>query len=207
MADLSLRVTVPLCSFRRGTAREFLETDRVPPPSTVYGFLLSLIGEWDRNRYSGTGLAIALLGKPAVSKVIRTTWRYKKAQLGAGLGCNRTPDYQEVLSGLDFAVWIAQGELAENVQSALSQKGVGIEREGALCLGESRNLVDEVQLNPVWAGKTAEWLTPDKEGKISLPIWVDHVGGKKTRALSFSLVPKPLACPESDSPQWIRIVP
>ncbi len=207
MADLSLRITTPLCSFRRGTAREFLETDRVPPPSTVYGFLLSLIGEWDRKRYSGTKISIVLLEKPAVSKVLRTIWRYKKSQLGAGLGCNRTPDYQEILSGLDFGVWVAPGELAEKITLALSQKGAGIERQGALCLGESRNLVDQVQLNPVWERETGEWISPDKTGKISLPIWVDHLGGRGTKSLSFSLVPGPLVCPKSDSPLWIPITP
>ena len=207
MADLSLRVSAPLCSFRRGTAREYLETDRVPPPSTVYGFLLSLIGEWDRKRYSGTRISIVLLGKPAVSKLLRTAWRYKKIQLGAGLGCNRTPDYQEILSGLDFGVWVGPGELAEKVVLALSQRGAGIKRQGALCLGESRNLVDQVQLNPIWEMEAGEWITPDKAGKISLPIWVDHVGGKGTKSLSFSLVPGPLVCPKSDSPFWIPISP
>ena len=47
MEAISLMVSVPFCSFRKPYAREFFETERIPPPATVYGFLLSLIGEED----------------------------------------------------------------------------------------------------------------------------------------------------------------
>jgi CRISPR-associated Cas5-like protein len=41
---LGLRVTVPIACFRKGMAREYLETEMLPPPATCYGFLLSLVG-------------------------------------------------------------------------------------------------------------------------------------------------------------------
>ena len=42
---LGLKVTVPVACFRKGFAREFWETEELPPPATCYGFLLSLVGK------------------------------------------------------------------------------------------------------------------------------------------------------------------
>jgi len=74
---VNLLVSVPVCSFRKGFAREYLETEKVPPPSTVYGFLLSLVGEGDRSRYLGSRIAYAFINKPELSMALRTTWRIK----------------------------------------------------------------------------------------------------------------------------------
>ena len=41
---LGIYVSVPVACFRKGLAREFLETEALPPPATCYGFLLSLVG-------------------------------------------------------------------------------------------------------------------------------------------------------------------
>jgi CRISPR-associated protein Cas5t len=207
MEHISLKVTVPLCSFRRGTAREFLETERIPPPSTVYGFLLSLVGEWDRYRYSGTKIAIVIVRKPEISRILRTVWRFKDKKKGAGSGNNKTPDYQEVLSGLEFGVWIYQGELAQRVFSTLSKRGIETERSGGLSLGESRDIVDKVDLNPEWMRGTGYWLEKDSAGKICLPVWTDHVGAKRTKTQQFTLIEKPIRCQEEGAPQWITISP
>jgi CRISPR-associated Cas5-like protein len=37
---ISLMESVPVSSFRKPYAREFFEIERIPPPATVYGFLL-----------------------------------------------------------------------------------------------------------------------------------------------------------------------
>ena len=47
---IGLKVTVPVACFRKGFAREFWETEELPPPATCYGFLLSFVGETDRRR-------------------------------------------------------------------------------------------------------------------------------------------------------------
>ena len=77
MSTVALRVEAPLVSFRNPHAREYAETYRVPPPSTVYGMLLSMVGEERRVRHSGARLALAVLGEPTVSTVLRTVWRVK----------------------------------------------------------------------------------------------------------------------------------
>ena len=41
-------ICAPVASFRVPRAREYFETFPCPPPSTVYGMLLSMVGEVNR---------------------------------------------------------------------------------------------------------------------------------------------------------------
>ena len=75
---LGVYVTVPIACFRKGLAREYLETESLPPPATCYGFLLSLVGETDRRAHIGCRVAAVLLSNPAKSVVLRTVWRGKE---------------------------------------------------------------------------------------------------------------------------------
>src|SRR4051794_30376839 len=94
---LGLHVTVPVACFRKGMAREFLETEILPPPAMCYGFLLSLVGETRRLRHVGCQVAPSLLNRPTISVVLRTIWRVKKTPLGSP--GNTRPDYQQLLTG------------------------------------------------------------------------------------------------------------
>lgn len=201
---VSLFISVPVCSFRKGYAREYLESEEVPPPSTVYGFLLSLVGEEDRYKYIGTELAYAILNRPDLSVVMRTAWRIKDKKTPPGVGQNRRPDYQEILTGLEMAVWLIPGELAERVMKVRTSPR-GIKRFGGLSLGESRDLINDIIWNPTWQQETGQWLTEDPEGELPLPIWVDHVGSKNTVWRQFSLKEANLELPGSNDPRWIRI--
>ena len=227
MDCLGLRVTVPICSLRKGFAREYLETERVPPPSTVYGFLLSLVGEERREEYIATQLAISLISKPAVSRLLRTVWKVKNRgeipgydgkYYGPGhipmdfgvkdnRGGNRNPDYQEVLTGLEFGVWVKAGKLAEKIKKVLTDPGNPEHyRYGGLSLGESRDLVDEVVLSPDWGEGMGQWLVNDQRGDLPLPVWVDHIGSKGTNWQQFRLLEHPLAA-EIPENGWITIEP
>jgi CRISPR-associated protein Cas5t len=149
---LSLYVSVPVACFRKGLAREYLETEVLPPPATCYGFLLSLVGEADRRRHIGCRVAPMLLNRPQMSVVLRTVWRVKKAPLGSA--GNTRPDYQQLLSPVELALWLDSADeshderLEARVRRALEQPS-SIRRFGGLCLGESTHLVDEVLL---WEG-------------------------------------------------------
>jgi CRISPR-associated protein Cas5t len=191
---LALKVTVPVACFRKGFAREFWETEELPPPATCYGFLLSLVGERDRRRHVGVRVAPALLPRPGRggvqvwperSAVLRTLWRLKKLPLGSA--GNTRPDYQELLTGVRLALWVDSGEeiapgptLEERVAVALDHPE-RIERFGALSLGESTHMVDEVgRLGRAEPGPARAFLL-DAKGRLSLPVWVDHVGSIGTR--------------------------
>jgi CRISPR-associated protein Cas5t len=184
VTTIALQVEVPIACFRQSRAREYVETYPVPPPSTVYGMLLSLVGEEDRYRHCGVKLAIALLSEPEKSIVIRTFHRVKIRDIHDP--SNARPDYQELLTHVEFVVWVSEGidkatpTLPERLQQAFSNPA-SINRFGGLCLGESRDLVNDVTLlSENHSRKSLRWLIRDEDGSLTLPYWVDHVGSQGT---------------------------
>lgn len=191
-APLALRVEVPIACFRQSRAREYAETYPVPPPSTVYGMLLSMVGEMNRYKHCGVKLALALLLEPEKSTVIRTFRRVKKKDIHDP--SNARPDYQELLTDIQFVVWVEAGAdqakptLPECLQMALDNPA-SINRFGGLCLGESRDLVNAVtRLSQTDIGENLYWLIQDEDGLLTLPYWVDHVGSRGTRWRRYQLI-------------------
>lgn len=181
METIGLYVSVPVACFRVPRAREYFETFPCPPPSTVYGMLLSMVGEVNRRVHEGTEIAIAMLSEPDYSVVLRTLWRVKGRNEGPGLGNNRRPDFQELLTDVQLAVWVRKGEhecneqpLIDRIRASLDQRGL-VARFGGLSLGESTHLVDEVSLLNQ-QGASGKLLVAEDDGDLSLPIWPDHVG-------------------------------
>jgi CRISPR-associated protein Cas5t len=188
----------------------------VPPPSTIYGFLLSLAGEEDRMRHAGARIALAVLREPQISVVLRTAWRIKELRIKhkgnpgrvqpIGIGSNKRPDYQEILTGLEIGIWVAGDGLAERLRMA-AQRPDAVDRFGGLSLGESRDLINDIDWFPEYGNRKAYWLVPRKDGNITLPVWVDHVGSDGTVWQSFVMVEKTLTSPSNDSNRWISIHP
>lgn len=196
---LGVYVTVPVACFRKGLAREYLETEPVPPPATCYGFLLALVGESDRRKYVGSRVAPVLLNKPPTSVVLRTVWRVKKTPLGSP--GNTRPDYQQLLTGVELGIWLDSAvELEDRVRNALLNP-TSVTRFGGLSLGESTHMVDEVCLLDRVADRLPKsgrvFLTAPK-GRLTLPVWVDHVGSAGTRYATGDLDESPLVPPPPD---------
>lgn len=190
-----LQVDVPIACFRQSRAREYAETYPVPPPSTVYGMLLSIVGEMDRYKHCGTRLAIALLSTPQKSVVVRTFRRFKKKEIDDPV--NARPDYQELLTDIQFLVWInsdtdsGNPTLLKRLESAFTQPET-ISRFGGLCLGESRDLVNTITpVSQIPQDKPLHWLVQDEDGLLTLPYWVDHVGSQNTRWLRYLIQEMP----------------
>ncbi len=183
--NLALEIEVPIACFRQSRAREYAETYPVPPPSTIYGMLLSIVGEMDRYKHCGVKLAIALLSQPQKSTVIRTFRRFKKKDIHDST--NARPDYQELLTDIKFITWVnsqadkSQPTLSERLQQAFANP-ISINRFGGLCLGESRDLINSVTvLSENYQSQSLQWLVQDEDGLLTLPYWVDHVGSKGTK--------------------------
>lgn len=207
---IGIYLSVPVAGFRVPHAREYFETLPVPPPSTLYGMLLSLVGEEDRARHEGVELALAMLSEPPVSIVLRTTWRIKDKKLGPGLGNNRRPDFQELLTGLRLALWLRPGaepeatpSLYQRVAQVLANPAAS-RRFGALALGESTHLVDE--LRPLRPGDLAgaRPLVADPDGDLTLTLWPNHVGSKGTAWGQFRLDGEMIGDTPPDA-AWITI--
>jgi CRISPR-associated protein Cas5t len=189
---IALKVEVPVACFRDSRAREYIATYPVPPPSTVYGMLLSTVGEENRFRHCGVKLAIAMLSETAKSRVIRKVRRFKIRDINSSK--NSKPDYQEILTGIKFVVWIDGSEdksipnLAERLHNATADQS-SIVRFGNICLGESRDLVNSIDLltSDLQQG-SLKWLAQDEYGELTLPYWVDRLGSKLTRWRRYTLV-------------------
>lgn len=206
----ALYVSVPIASFRAPYAREYFETLPCPPPSTVYGMLLSLVGEPDRLRHIGAEIAIGLLSVPDISVVLRTLWRIKSRKHAPGTGENKRPDFQELLTNVRLAVWVRSGPserqptLHQRVMRAMQEPGA-VARFGGLSLGESTHLVDEIR--PLLGNDTAavRMLLARDDGNISLPVWADHVGSAGTKWKQYRLGEEvPLEGPPPDN-GWVTI--
>ena len=188
--SISFLVEVPIACFRQSRAREYAETYPVPPPATVYGMLLSCVGEVNRYRHVGVKLAIAMVSNPEKSTVVRTFRRFKKKEIAAPT--NARPDYQELLTNIRFVVCVdsqsesATPSLVERLQAAFEHPEA-IDRFGGLCLGESRDLVNSIQKCNISMENDYRWLTIDPDGLLTLPYWVDHVGSQGTRWNRYSL--------------------
>lgn len=191
MTTVALKVEVPITCFRQSRAREYVETYPVPPPSTVYGMLLSLVGEGNRYSHCGVRLAIALISEPEKSTVIRTFRRFKNKDVHHS--SNARPDFQELLTSVEFVVWVNQATdkakptLPERLQQAFTNPA-SVNSFGGLCLGESRDLVNTISLLPEnYHGESLQWIVQDENGFLTLPYWVDHVGSKGTRWRRYEL--------------------
>jgi CRISPR-associated protein Cas5t len=210
---LGIYVHVPVACFRKGLAREYLETEALPPPSTCYGFLLSLVGETNRHRHVGARVAPQLIGHPDLSVVLRTVWRVKSKPLGSS--GNTRPDYQQLLTDVRLIVWLDSSDEvnspdSESLESRVTEALTGdlrqhVTRFGGLSLGESTHLVNEVVLIDR-ARATTDWnrRVPEESGqaflihergRLTLPVWVDHVGSQGTRYVTGSLEQSPLQAP------------
>jgi CRISPR-associated protein Cas5t len=210
MRMIGLFVSVPIASFRVPQAREYWETFPCPPPATVYGSLLAAVGEPDRLRHEGAEVALALFSAPELSIVVRTLWRVKDRKLAPGIGENRRPDFQELLTNVRLAVWVRAGpteasrpSLSDRVAAALERPSE-VNRFGGLSLGESTHLVDELRaLRPADHGE-GRLLLGDAEGDLALPIWPDHVGAAGTRWGQYRLVPTAIG-KEPDDRAWTTV--
>jgi CRISPR-associated protein Cas5t len=200
---LGVYVTVPVACFRKGLAREYLETEPLPPPATCYGFLLSLVGETSRRRHVGCRVAPVLLNAPQTSVVLRTVWRVKKMPLGSP--GNTRPDYQQLLTDVRLLIWLdsanerGEGPHLEARVSAALANPASVSRFGGLCLGESTHLVDEVssweRVSTRLGAPTGRAFLTAPRGRLTLPVWVDHVGSAGTRYATGDLVEVPLSDP------------
>lgn len=204
---IAVQIQVPFATFRKSFARSFAETYHFAPPATVYGMLLSLVGERFRKRHEGVGLAFAYKQKPKIATTLRKFSRYKYGVASKQSALGNAPDYIESLCDLDFICWIdssteinAGATLEERVAQAIS-KPDSVNRYGILCLGLSDDAVDCVKM---LEGITGTWLRllPENSGSIELPVWVDHVGSQKTRWWRYRVDEEPVDVSTGPNKLW-----
>jgi CRISPR-associated protein Cas5t len=173
--------------------------------------LLSLVGEENRWAHRGAEVALAMVSQPAVSTVIRTAWRLKTSA-PPGTAANKRPDYQQLLTDVRLALWVRPGA-EESATPSLAERVRGVvdgetepTRYGALSLGESTHLVDELRRWRASDGDRGRVLRADQMGALALPVWVDHVGSASTRWMQFRLTEQEISA-EPPTDAWATILP
>lgn len=217
-----LLVEVPYASFRKSYARAYAETYPLPPPATVYGMLLSLVGERFRKQHEGVQLAFAYKCRrqdenctercmPQVSTTVRKLSRYKYGASNEKDKADNKPDYVETVCGIEFLCWVDstgerqnrdKGVLEERIRYALESPEKA-DRYGVLYLGLSDDAVNDLSLCQKVEGRWHR-LIASGAGSIELPVWVDHTGSRWTRWQRFELEEK--ASPITESPgtsEWV----
>ncbi|ATB51318.1 type I-MYXAN CRISPR-associated protein Cas5/Cmx5/DevS [Corallococcus macrosporus] len=185
---IALELSVPVACWRKGRARELVETEVLPPPATCYGALLSLVGEQDRERHRGCRVTAGVLNAPVISTVLRTFWRSKNLKVAKGNDENAAPDQQQLVIEARLVVWCDSGEEVDSRESlevrvirAMLEPGT-VTRSGAWSLGESTHLINDAHLLP--AGRppaSCRTFLVAPAGALTLPVWVDHVGTRGSR--------------------------
>jgi CRISPR-associated protein Cas5t len=184
---IALHIEVPYASFRKSYARSFAETYPFPPPATVYGMLLSYVGEYFRASHVGVRLAFAYKQQPRIATTIRKLSRYKYGVASKQSKVGNAPDFVETLCNIEFICWVDSSTEKRNATRSLELRLVEaiqspelISRTGLVCLGLSDDTINDLSLMKNIEGKW-HWLNPSNTGQIELPIWVDHVGSYHTR--------------------------
>ncbi len=209
MRSVALYIDVPCATFRDSRNREYGQSYLVPPPSTVYGMLLSLVGETDSRKHCGVKLAIAMISQPQKSQMLRKMRRFKVIDYSDSK--NSIPEHQEIITDIKSVVWInsemeeVKPNLAERIYQAKMNPSL-VRRFGCLYLGESSDLVNSVKLaTEKHISDCKWWLVRDHEGRMTLPYWVNHIGSRGTGWLRYSLIEISLDCPHDSS--WTVIQP
>jgi len=227
---IALYIESPYGEYRKSYARSYAETYMLPPPSTIYGMLLSAVGERFRNAHSGVRLGFAFRRIPRIATTLRKMSRLKYGVASKQASLGNAPEYIETLCGIEMICWIdSANESAERTLESRLEEAMlepeRIDRYGLVSLGLSDDLVNEISMltyeNGAWRtvvdkgtvgrmlgdenGPWNAWmrLVPDDRGTIELPVWVDHLGSSGTRRQRFELDDVPVSLSNGPgSPDW-----
>lgn len=168
----------PYASFRNMyTLNNIYETHEIAPPSTCYGFLLSLVGEYNKLKHEGVRLSTGLFSKPAVNTVLQFVRRLKEKDYNNK--SNSIPTWTQFLTDYHGVIFIDSSDeqggqsLEDRVQRAISDPN-STGRKFPLVIGDNTSIVDDVRVIEWEEGKRANVFLTRPRGTLTLTSWVDY---------------------------------
>lgn len=186
---IALRLSVPFARWCRPRAGSYNESLTHPTIATVYGCLLSAVGEYDRSAHVGVRVTIGVIRQGDVStllyKKIKKTDKPLKEQ-DRRLDFLRTLRKVDVVTNSELLIYVDSSSeggtrLEDRLVQALRDPG-SVVREGVWCLGYSDDMIDDHELYTDSFPASDVFLLDD-EGDISIPVWVDHWSQKMSSVL------------------------
>lgn len=195
------RLEVPLAGFRPYEARDYQESLPLPPHSTIFGCLLSILGVEPVNAGAYVGTRLAVAGRTGERSVVLRKMRRDPAKPKKGTPRVPAfrPEYQELLSDVVMWTWVERGgaehDLAAELVAALGRPE-RVYRYGILSLGESCFMLDTITVSGAPPDDVLV-LRPRPDGSLSLTTWVDFADRMRTRSARFELVQGSLAATDA----------
>ena len=112
--------------------------------------------------------------------------------MAPGEGDNAKPDFQQLLTGCDLMIWLDRGSetgsptLEARVLAAFKDPS-SVERFGGWSLGESAHLINDAWLITGPPSEAWSVFVVEPNGRMTLPVWVDHVGMKRTHYVAGTM--------------------
>lgn len=150
-------IEAPIASFPRRFAHDYRETYLYPPRTTVFGCILSFVGELDIAAYPIESLEVGVINKhPEISSVCIKQrnfaytpggkhYKIKQQSYGPGVypsSYYSKPNIKEIVYGTKIVAKINNEPLTARIRYSLHDGG---DRFGILSLGESSAVVNSIR--------------------------------------------------------------
>lgn len=208
---IGIHVWLSTGSWRPPMRSDYVESYVVPPPSTVYGALLSLVGETDPTRHVGCRVTASHVCHAGTQIVLAHAWRQKTPGNPRGVGDNKTIRFEEIFHDVQIILWVDSSD--ESTTPTLEQRLIQAEnrrfrgrRFGIPCVGNATDTIHAHQIihNPPHQVTTflLPGPVPERRRSVCMPVWVDFSKyGPPNRAITGYYVPLDTAPPVDRMPQ------
>lgn len=159
---IGVEIYLPIAFWRKPFSRG--EGEDFPPPSTGYGFFLSMIGEYDKTKYEGAKILPVMVGQPYKNQILRKNSYPTSATESNVVKYN-------ILTNVRVVLWLEHPLLEEKVKDALIH---GSNRQGSLSLGESKHMVRDLDLFNGDSERMGRYLFKSDKGRYSACVWHDR---------------------------------
>jgi CRISPR-associated protein Cas5t len=142
--NIIIKLTIMWGFYRKPLSRAVQESYPFPPPATVFGSLMSFLGEMDPLKYlpCSIGIAYTVANK---ATVLYTQHKFKTVGIPIGTESNKRPMLRDILSFQEvYIILDSESQLCKDVLKYLDKPTQ--DRLGSWSMGESHNLINSIDI-------------------------------------------------------------